>query len=64
MGAQADYKAGRFAEALAKAKEAGRLADVAEPKLTELPRQIHQLIAAGEVTPQRIKEIPCGREPR
>ena len=74
-------QAGRFAEALAKAKEA----DAIPGKPAELSRQIHQMIvayamqakdypsacaamekmiAAGEVTPQRIKELPCGREPR
>jgi hypothetical protein len=80
MGAVADYKAGRFAEALAKAKEA----DAIPGKPAELSRQIHQMIvayamqtkdypsayaamekmiAAGKATPQRIKELPCGREP-
>jgi membrane-bound ClpP family serine protease len=36
-GAMDNAKAGRFSEALAKAKEANRLVDLAEPKLTELP---------------------------
>jgi len=80
-GAVANCKAGRFAEALAKAKEA----DAIPGKPAELSRQIHQMIvayamqakdypsacaemkkmiAAGEVAPQRINELPCGREPR
>ena len=46
QGAQSAFKAGRFAEALAKAKEA----DAIQGKPAELTRQIHQMVVAYAIS--------------